>query len=59
MLGGFGGPISERDLSKESQAELQKAIQRAKKRTGSEIAKAEAKIKELRAHGSKGWKSCT
>ena len=53
MLGGFGGPISERDLSKESQAELQKAIQRAKKRTGSEISKAEAKIKELRAMGAK------
>jgi len=53
MLGGFGGPISERDLSKESQAELQKAIQRAKKRTGSEISKAEAKIKELRAQGAK------
>ena len=53
MFGGFGGPISERDLSKESQAELQKAIQRAKKRTGSEIAKAEAKIKELRTQGAK------
>ena len=53
MLGGLGGPISERDLSKESQAELQKAIQRAKKRTGSEIAKAEAKIKELRGMGAK------
>jgi len=53
MLGGFGGPVSERDLSKESQAELQKAIQRAKKRTGSEISKAEAKIKELRAQGAK------
>jgi hypothetical protein len=52
MLGGFGGPVSERDLSKESQAELQKAIQRAKKRTGSEIAKAEAKIKELEASGA-------
>jgi len=53
MLGGFGGPISERDLSKESKAELQNAIQRAKKRTGSEISKAEAKIKELRAQGAK------
>jgi hypothetical protein len=53
MLGGFGGPVSERDLSKESQAELQKAIQRAKKRTGSEISKAEAKIRELRAQGAK------
>jgi hypothetical protein len=53
MLGGHGGPVSERDLSKESQAELQKAIQRAKKRTGSEISKAEAKIKELRSQGAK------
>ena len=57
MLGGFGGPVSERDLSKESQAELQKAIQRAKKRTGSEIAKAEAKIAELRAMGAKDGNS--
>jgi hypothetical protein len=53
MLGGFGGPISEGDLSPESQKELKKAIERAKKRTGSEIAKAEAKIKELRAMGAK------
>jgi len=53
MLGGFGGPISERDLAPQSQAELQKAIQRAKKRTSSEISKAEAKIKELRAQGAK------
>jgi hypothetical protein len=53
MSGGFGGPVSERDLSKESKAELQKAIQRAKKRTGIEISKAEAKIKELRAQGAK------
>lgn len=53
MLGGMGGPVSERDLSKESQQELQKAIQRAKKRTSSEISKAEAKIKELRAQGAK------
>jgi len=53
MLGGMGGPVSERDLSKDSQQELQKAIGRAKKRTGSEIAKAEAKIKELRAQGAK------
>ena len=53
MLGGFGGPISEMDLGGESQQELQKAIQRAKKRTGFEISKAEAKIKELRAQGAK------
>jgi hypothetical protein len=57
MLGGFGGPISERDLATESQKELQKAIQRAKKRTGSEIAKAEAKIAELRAMGAKDGNS--
>jgi hypothetical protein len=53
MLGGFGGPISEVDLSGQSKAELQKAIERAKKRTGSEIAKAEAKIKELKSQGAK------
>ena len=53
MLGGFGGPISEMDLGGESKQELQKAIQRAKKRTGFEISKAEAKIKELRAQGAK------
>jgi hypothetical protein len=53
MLGGFDGPVSERDLSKESQQELQKAIQRAKKRTGLEIRKAEDKIKKLRDQGAK------
>lgn len=53
MAGGMGGPISERDLSGESRAELQKAIARAKKRTGAEMRKAEAKIKELRAMGAK------
>jgi hypothetical protein len=52
MMGGLGGPISEQDISKESQAELQKAIGRAKKRTGSEISKAEAKIKELESSGA-------
>ena len=52
MMGGLGGPISEQDISKESKAELQKAIGRAKKRTGSEISKAEAKIKELEASGA-------
>jgi hypothetical protein len=57
MFGGFGGPLSERDLSKESQAELKKAIERAKKRTSSEIAKAEAKIRELRAQGAKDGNS--
>ena len=53
MLGGFGGPVSERDLSKESQAELQKAIQRAKKRTGSEIRKVEGEIQKLKGMGAK------
>ena len=53
MFGGFGGPVSERDLSKESQAELQKAIQRAKKRTGSEIRKVESEIEKLKGMGAK------
>jgi hypothetical protein len=52
MLGGFGGPVSEIDLSGQSQAELQKAIQRAKKRTGSQINSIEAKIKKLEADGA-------
>jgi hypothetical protein len=34
MLGGFDGPVSERNLGKDSKAELQKAIERAKLRTG-------------------------
>jgi hypothetical protein len=57
MLGGFDGPVSERNLGKDSKAELQKAIQRAKKRTGSEMAKAEAKIAQLRAMGAKDGNS--
>ena len=52
MLGGFDGPISERNLGKDSKAELQKAIERAKLRTGAETAKAEAKIKELESSGA-------
>ena len=52
MLGGFDGPISERNLGKDSKAELQKAIERAKLRTGTETAKAEAKIKELESSGA-------
>jgi hypothetical protein len=52
MLGGLGGSISEADLSKESKSELQKAIQRAKKRTGQEIRKAEMKIADLEASGA-------
>lgn len=47
MLGGFGGPISERDLSGESQAELQKAIQRAKKRTAQQIRIEQQKLNTL------------
>jgi hypothetical protein len=38
MLGGLGGPITEQQLSKESKAELEKAIARAKLRTKSELA---------------------
>lgn len=48
MLGGMGGPISEGDLASESKIELQKAIQRAKKRTGFEIRKAEQAIEKLK-----------
>lgn len=53
MLGGLGGPVSERDLSKESQQELQKAIQRAKKRTGTEIREVQFEIAKLKAMGAK------
>jgi hypothetical protein len=53
MLGGFGGPVSEMDLSKDSRLELQKAIQRAKKRTGSEIRKVEGEIQKLKGMGAK------
>ena len=52
MLGGVGGPVSEKNLSKESQVELQKAIQRAKKRTGSQINSIEAKIQKLESDGA-------
>jgi len=47
MLGGMGGPISERDLSGESQQELQKAIQRAKKRTSQQIRIEQQKLNTL------------
>jgi len=53
MLGGIGGPVSERDLSKESQQELQKAIQRAKKRTGFQISRVESEISKLKSMGAK------
>jgi hypothetical protein len=46
------GPISERDLGKDSEAELLKAIERAKLRTGVEKQKAEQKIRELEAFGA-------
>jgi hypothetical protein len=47
MLGGFGGPISESDLSGQSQAELQKAIQRAKKRTSQQMRVEQQKLDVL------------
>jgi hypothetical protein len=53
MLGGLGGPISEMDLGKESKQELQKAIQRAKKRTGFQIKRVESEIAKLKAMGAK------
>ena len=53
MLGGRGGPVSERDLGKESKQELQNAIKRAKKRTGSEIRKVESEIAKLKGMGAK------
>jgi len=52
MLGGFDGPVSEMNLGKDSKAELQKAIERAKLRTGVEKEKAETKIKELEDSGA-------
>ena len=48
-LGGHGGPLSEVDLSNASRSEIKKAIERAKKRTSTEIRKAEQKIKELQS----------
>ena len=48
-LGGFGGPLSEMDLSRESKSEVLKAIERAKKRTGTEINKAEQAIERLKS----------
>ena len=47
MLGGFGGPISEMDLGGESERELQKAIQRAKKRTAQQIRIEQQKLNTL------------
>ena len=53
MLGGMDGPVSEMDLGKESKQELQKAIQRAKKRTGFQIKRVESEIAKLKAMGAK------
>lgn len=44
MLGGFGGNVTEQDLSKASKEELNKAIARAKKRTAKELRVAEADL---------------
>ena len=51
-IGGYDGPLSELDLSRESNVEIIKAIERAKKRTSTEIRKAEMKIKELQSSGA-------
>jgi hypothetical protein len=51
MLGGLGGPITEQQLSKESKAELESAIARAKLRTSSELKVAEAQLKEAKDKG--------
>ena len=51
-IGGYGGPLSELDLSNESRLEIRKAIERAKKRTSTEIRKAEMKIAELESSGA-------
>ena len=46
MLGGLGGSVTEQDLSNESKKELNKAIARAKKRHGANLAKATKEWKE-------------
>ena len=51
MLGGLGGPITESQLSRESNVELNNAIARAKLRVGSELALAEKKLAEAKAGG--------
>jgi len=49
MLGGFGGRITEQDLSKASKDELNKAIARAKKRTAVELRTAEQDLAKAKA----------
>jgi len=49
MLGGFGGPITENQLSQESRDELNKAIARAKKRTAGELRTAEQDLARAKA----------
>jgi len=49
MLGGFGGKITEQDLSKASKDELNKAIARAKKRTAGELRTAEQDLVKAKA----------
>ena len=51
MLGGFGGRITEQDLSQASKDELNKAIARARKRTAGELAIAEKELAEAKAKG--------
>ena len=51
MLGGFGGPITENQLSQESRDELNKAIARAKTRTAKELSIAERELTEAKSKG--------
>lgn len=51
MLGGLGGSVTEQDLSNESKKELNKAIARAKKRHGANLAKATKEWKEAEKGG--------
>ena len=51
MLGGFGGKITEQDLSKASKDELNKAITRAKTRTAGELSTAERELAEAKSKG--------
>jgi len=51
MLGGFGGRITEQDLSKASKDELNKAIARAKKRTASELSVAKKELAKAKSQG--------
>ena len=51
MLGGFGGRITEQDLSKASKDELNKAIARAKKRTAGELSVAKKELAKAKSQG--------